>query len=551
MALFSRHPLNEFTLKMLGTVADRITVAVERHKAADALLKLSKHHQLILGSAGEGIYGLDLEGKITFVNPAAARLVGYEVEELIGKPQHAMLHHSKPDGSPYPQEECTIYSVFKDGVPHSVNSEVFWRKDGTSFPVEYTSTPIRDEQETIRGAVVTFRDITERKQLEVQTHKAQRMDAVGRLAGGVAHDFNNILTIINGHSELLSETGALGDDQYQSIEMIRQACKRVSFLTTQLLAFSGRQILQPKLLNFNALVADIEQNIHALVGDDIKLMIMLTQSKAYVQADANQLEQVIFNLVDNARSAMPHGGMLTIATDTVEMDEVQIESYPTKVSSGPHVILRVSDNGIGMDEKTLSHCFEPFFSTNPKSQGTGLGLSTVYGIVEKSGGVTIIKSELGTGTSVTIYLPRLEGDIVLEDVGPSLTTVPHGSETILVAEDELGIRTLIGQTLRKSGYSVLEARDGVEALAIENEHAGPIHLFLTDVIMPKLNGRETADKLASKRPQAKVLYMSGYTDDALLHREHSSSYIHLIQKPFTAKALAQKVRNLLDGDLKK
>ena len=303
---------------MVHFIEGFITDITERKSAEVALAQLSRQHQLILSSAGEGIYGLDLEGNTTFANPTAAKLIGYTVDELIGKPQHAVLHHSKPDGSPYPREECPIYAAFKDGTIHQVDTEVFWRKDGSSFPVAYTSTPIRDETHKLIGAVVTFRDISEQRRLEQQLHQAVKMEAVGQLAGGVAHDFNNLLTVISTYSQLILLRGSPDDALRACAEEIHLAGERAASLTRQLLAFSRQQIIQPREVNANGLVTNLAKMLKRLIGEDIQLSTNLEPSLGLVKVDPGQLEQVIMNLVINARDAMPEGGALSIETENVK-----------------------------------------------------------------------------------------------------------------------------------------------------------------------------------------------------------------------------------------
>jgi len=518
----------------------------ERKRAEEALQRVSRQNELILSSAAEGIYGLDLQGRTIFVNPAAARMIGWAVDDLLGKSLHAILHHSKPDRTLYPQEECPIYATCMDGAVHQVGDEVFWRKDGTCFPVEYTSTPIRDEHGMIVGAVVTFRDVTERKKLEEQLRQSQKMEAIGQLTGGIAHDFNNLLTIINGYSEMTLQLLKADDPLRSNVEAVRQAGERAASLTRQLLTFSRRQVLEPKVLDLNAVVTNIDKMLQRLIGEDIDLVPKLQPGLGRVKVDPGEIEQVIMNLAVNARDAMPQGGKLTIATKNVELDENYTKRH-VGIKPGPYVMLAVSDNGCGMDKATQKRIFEPFFTTKEKGKGTGLGLATVYGIVKQSSGSIWMYSEVGGGTVFKIYLPMIQGDA--EAIAPKagLAKPLRGSETVLVVEDQAEIRQLISKVLKECGYVVLEAGHGKAAFRISGRYEGMIHLMITDLVMPVISGRELRDRLASARPNMKVLFISGYTDDAVLRHGILEKGVAFIQKPFTPDSLLRKVREVLDA----
>jgi len=418
------------------------------------------------------------------------------------------------------------------------------RLDGVGVAVEIAASPFTYHGFT--AMQVVLRNISERKQLEEHLRQSQKMEAVGQLAGGVAHDFNNMLTIIAGHSDLLVETMSLGEDQRQSMEQIRLAAKRAANLTTKLLAFSRRQMLRPKVLDLNAVVASMEQMLRPLLGANIDMVTLLDPLLAHVKADPSQIEQVIINLAMNAQDAMPQGGRLTLETHNVELDKAQAQQQ-FEAQVGQHVMLRVSDTGTGMDANTRARIFEPFFTTKPKDKGTGLGLSTVYGIVKQSGGFINVESVPGQGATFKVYLPRVEAPLDTDQSETPPTSIPHGSETVLIAEDEPGVLTLVCETLRTHGYTVLEARNGKEALAISQRYQGPIHLLLTDVVMPQMNGREVSERLLVTRPDVKVLYMSGYTDDAVLRHGVVANGVDFLPKPFTAGAVASTVRKMLDG----
>jgi len=421
--------------------------------------------------------------------------------------------------------------------------------------IQTSLSPIRDSDGKITGVVGVGRDVTERKQAEEalrqseeQLRQSQKMEAIGRLAGGVAHDFNNMLTVINGYSDLLISRLAPLDPIRKDVEEIRRAGERASHLTRQLLAFSRRHAFQPEVLNLNAVITNMDKMLRRLIGEDIDLVIFTDPGLGRIKADPGQIEQVIMNLVVNARDAMPDGGKLTIETTNVEIHQEQARQL-ADIQPGSYVMLTVTDTGCGMDEKTKSHIFEPFFTTKEPGKGTGLGLSTVYGIVKQSGGAISVDSRLNQGTIFKIYLPRV--DEAIESLKPGATRAEptQGLETILLVEDEDVLRALICKILEMHGYTVLEARNGGESLLICEQHKGPIHLMVTDVVMPKMNGPSLAERLAQLRPDMKVIYMSGYTDNIIIHRGVQDLSTAFLQKPFTPDALARKVREVLDQRL--
>jgi signal transduction histidine kinase/ActR/RegA family two-component response regulator len=397
----------------------------------------------------------------------------------------------------------------------------------------------------IAAELVVLMDVTQRRLLEDQLRQAQKMEAVGMLAGGVAHDFNNLLTIITGYSQLIVNNLSLDDPNRQSAEQIMKAGERAATLTRQLLAFSRRQVLQPKVLDVNRLIGTLTAMLRRLIGEDIDLRLDLRQGLGQVNADPGQIEQVLMNLVVNARDAMPRGGTLTIETANVNLDVNYTRTHVT-LKPGPYVMIAVSDTGVGMDENTKAHAFEPFFTTKAQGRGTGLGLSTVFGIVRQSGGGVDIYSALGKGTSAKVYLPRIDQQEVIESPEQHEQS-RKGSETILVAEDDEMVRSLVKETLMRQGYEVLDAASPLEAQKIADSHRGLIHLLITDVVMPKINGRDLATRLARRRPQMKVLYMSGYTDGAVVNNGILRKEVAFLQKPFTPAALAGKVREVLEG----
>ncbi|HXG94318.1 MAG TPA: ATP-binding protein [Blastocatellia bacterium] len=399
-------------------------------------------------------------------------------------------------------------------------------------------------------AIENVRLFERERQSEGQLRQSQKMEAVGQLAGGIAHDFNNLLTAIIGYSQLVYEHLAADDPIRREVEEIQKAGERAASLTSQLLAFSRRQVLQPKVLDLNAIVSDMQSMLGRLIGEDIELITFFDPELGRVKADPVQIEQALMNLAGNARDAMPQGGKLVIQTANVRLDESHVGVRAASIKPGQYVMLSVTDTGCGMDKETLSHIFEPFYTTKEHGKGTGLGLSMVYGIVSQSGGDISVESEPGKGATFKIYLPQIEtaaGELKAKQESAREVRL---SETILLVEDEAVVRKLVREVLEMNGYNVLEAINGHEALAICQSHPGLIHLLLTDVVMPQMSGRELAERFNALRSETKVLYMSGYTDDAIVHRGVGGAKIAFIQKPFTPDSLAAKVREVLDQSRK-
>jgi len=626
--------------------------------------------RLVLDSTAEAIYGIDTKGACTFCNASCLRLLGYQTpEDLLGKNMHALIHHTRPDGTAYPETDCPIFHAFRLREGIHVDDEVLWRSDGTSFYAEYWSYFIRQGTDVL-GAVVTFfditerrteeqalreseeryrelfenaldiiytqdmagnitsvnkvgedlsgytreellhmniagmvapehllniqeviqltvagekrqpleieiltrdgrrlaiemtrqlmmrdgkpvgvltfgRDITEHKRLEAQFYQSQKMEAVGRLAGGIAHDFNNLLNVILGYGGFLSDIIGSSEPQRRYVAQINSSADRGVSLIRQLLAFSRKQVLQPKILDLNAVARETEPLVRHLIGEDIEVIILPEPSLGHVKADPGQIQQVLMNLVVNARDAMPEGGKLTIASANVDFDE-HYARHHSGVKPGSFVMLAVSDTGIGMDQETQAHIFEPFFTTKALGKGTGLGLSTAYGILKQSQGYIWVYSELGKGTTFKVYLPLVQETCEDTQRDPIVTGSLKGVETVLLVEDEPSLRELAREFLESSGYRVLEAGDGAKAIELAEQHRESIHLLLTDVIMPGMNGHQLAEHLTSRCPEMRVIYTSGYTDNVIVNHGVLRPGTAFIEKPYMREALLTKIREVLD-----
>jgi PAS domain S-box-containing protein len=523
---------------ILALVAQQLAAAIDRKRNEQSLRRSEIRYRSLVQTAVYGIYRSSLQGNFLDVNPALIGMLGYNdaLEVLALDPQK--------DVFVVPAEYNRLVDEFRrngrmDGF------EVRWkRKDGNTITVRISGRAVAggDEPSDVLEAIAE--DITERRVLEDQFRQSQKMEAVGRLAGGIAHDFNNLLMVISGYTEVLLYHLSPGHPLHAKAEAIQQASDRATTLTRQLLAFSRKQLLELKVIDVNAIVTDMERLLRPLIGEDIELTTSLAPSIGCTRADAGQLEQVIMNLVVNAKDAMPSGGKICIRTASVTLDD-SYRPENTFIKNGPYVMISVSDNGQGMNRETQARIFEPFFTTKEKNKGTGLGLSTVYGIIKQSGGYVFVQSELGRGTVFTIYFPRVDEPSEAHGIVPVSHAAAGGNETVLLVEDEDSVRQLVRETLESRGYRVLEAANGNAAIALAASHADPIHLIITDVVMPGLSGHELVQQLLPARPAIKVLYLSGYAQDAFAAPAAAEAQKTFLQKPFTLQSLTRKVREIL------
>jgi PAS domain S-box-containing protein len=567
------------TLGVIRDITDR--------KLVEAALRESEARFRLLVEAvtDYAIYMLDLEGRVVSWTEGAERITGYRAAEAIG------LHWSVF----YPREEMDrTFEPLRIAASQGRFEDEGWRvrKDGSRYWANSVMTALRGQDGQLVGFSRVTRDLSERKEneealrvlhqnleaevqkrtaelvqandsllseiterrraeevkhrLEEQLQQSQKMEAVGRLAGGVAHDFNNLLTGIMAFTELLLEHLGRDDPLREGAQEALKSCERSARLTRQLLALSRRQALEPVVLDLNAVLADMTTMLRSLIGEDVDFVTALDPTAGPVRADAGMIEQVILNLVVNARDAMPMGGRLTITTADIDVDDTYQTQHPD-ISLGPYVVLSVSDTGVGMDSEVMAHIFEPFFTTKERGKGTGLGLSTVYGVVKQSGGSVWVYSEPGQGTTFKIYFPRVDESVAAAGLEKKRATRRNGAETVLVAEDDSVVRITVCSTLRSHGYKVLEASQGEEALSVAADYGEPIHLLLTDVVMPRMGGAELAEHMSRARPATLTLYMSAHLDDSLIHRGIFQDGARFLEKPFTRDQLLVKVRQVLDG----
>jgi two-component system, cell cycle sensor histidine kinase and response regulator CckA len=524
--------------EVLIQISRQLSATLDHKRNEQSLRRSEVRYRSLVQTAVYGMYRSSLEGQFLDINPALVGMLGYNstTEVLALDPAKDVFLD--------PKEYSSLSEEFRrtgrmDGF------EARWkRKDGAIIFVRISGRAVATEDHPADVLEAIAEDVTERRLLEDQFRQSQKMEAVGRLASGIAHDFNNLLMVVSGYTEVLLEQLPPGHPLHSKAEAIRQASDRATALTRQLLAFSRKQLLELKIIDLNAIVSSMERLLRPLIGEDIEVFTTLDPSAGCTRADAGQVEQVIMNLVVNARDAMPNGGKLSLRTANVTLDS-SYRPENTFIKHGPYIMLSISDTGHGMDRETQARIFEPFFTTKEKGKGTGLGLSTVYGIIKQTGGYIFVQSELGRGTVFNIYLPRAEEVCDSPSLLPAIVTVSGGSETILLVEDEDSVRQLVRETLEAGGYRVLEAANGHAAITLAAHHSEPIDLIITDVVMPGLSGHELIHQLIPSRPNAKILYLSGYTEDAVLTPATPGLARAFLQKPFTLQTLSRKVREVL------
>lgn len=511
---------------------------VERKRTEERLRRSEAEYRALIEHAPYGIYRSTTPGRFVTVNRALVQMLGYESEADLLQLDLATDLYVDPDA------RGRLIELFRT-VEHLEGVEFEWRRrDGRVITVRLAGRAVVVPQGNPQLFEMMAEDVTEMRRLQLQVCQSQKLEAIGTLAGGVAHDFNNLLTVIGGYSEFLLERLAPQDPARGDVLEIKKAAERGTAITQQLLAFSRQQVLRPHVSDLNAVIAGVDRMLRRLIGEQIELDTLAGSDRAHIRVDPIQIEQVIMNLAINARDAMPDGGKLTIQTTDAKLDNTD-PRRSFRVVPGPYVMLAVSDTGCGMDAETQTRIFEPFFTTKERGKGTGLGLSTAYGIVKQSGGYIWVDSAPGRGTIFRIYLPKVEDEIE-EGHAHAAGAAPQGSETVLLVEDDEPVRKSVRRALEARGFNVLEAARGEEAILIEQQHEGPIHVLLTDSVMPGLSGREVARRLLLVRPQIRVVFMSGYSDDAALRHGVLPPNEAFLQKPFGPDAVARTVREVLD-----
>jgi PAS domain S-box-containing protein len=520
----------------------RLLLDISEQKRKEELLQKSdSKFRTIFERVAVGIALVSIDGQLMESNPALREMLGYGEEEL----RHRVFNEFS-----YTEDAAIDVDLDQELIAgkrdHYQIEKRFVRKDGGMVWCQLNVSLVRGREKEHPFTIVMLEDITERKRLETQFFQSQKMETIGRLAGGIAHDFNNLLTVIKGYTQLSLNQIQKGHPCRENIEEIKGAAERAAELTNQLLTFSRRQILDMKVLDLNTIVSGLEKMMARIIGEDIEMFTVLDDRLGKVKTDPSQIEQVILNLVVNARDAMPAGGKLAIETANVVLDETYVRAH-VGVTPGNYVMLSVSDTGCGMSPEIKELIFEPFFTTKEEGKGTGLGLSTIYGIVRQSGGNIWVYSELGRGTTFKIYLPRIEEEAGALPVQDDTDHLPKGSETVLLVEDDPSLRALAARVLRYQGYKVLEATNGHEAIGTARENLQErIHLLLTDVVMPHMGGRELVKRMKTLHSEIRVLFISGYTDHAIIYHAGLKPGTPFLQKPFSPTALAKKVREVLD-----
>jgi two-component system, cell cycle sensor histidine kinase and response regulator CckA len=514
----------------------------EHARAVAALAESEARYRSLVGNLPVVAWTADRAGNTEFISPNVVDICGYTPEEVLGADRawwNELVH---------PDDGERVYAAFEELFAANRPFEIEFRltrKDGRLAWIQS-----RAGAPYVRRGVAyadgILADVTDHKRLEERLRLAHRLESVGRLAGGVAHDFNNLLTVITGYSDAALKKLGTDDPLRAEIEEIHAAGERAADLTRQLLAFSRKQMLQPKVIDLNAIIGHMVRLLERIIGEDIELRLIPDPTLGRTKADPGQIEQVLANLVVNARDAMPRGGLLTIETRNVDLGEHVARTLPD-VAPGPYVMVAINDTGHGMEDATLARIFEPFFTTKGEGKGTGLGLATVYGIVKQSGGSIAVYSEVGAGTTFKVYLPRVDEALSVAEPQRAIEQPLGGSETVLIAEDEEGVRKIVSRVLGYHGYTMLEATNGGDAIRVCEAHEKPIDLLITDVVMPGMSGHQLAETLKAIRPELRVLYMSGYTENAIVHHGIVDKAAAFIHKPFTPEALARRVRQVLDG----
>ena len=519
----------------IGGIATDIS---ERKRATEALQRSETRYRELVENTPYGVYHSGPDGRLFEVNPALVNMLGYSSKaELLALNIATDVYRD-------PEERARLIDL-SSRLGHVKDAEVEWkRKDGKVITVRIKGRTLHDESGAFIGTQGIIENLTEWRELERQFRHSQKMEAVGRLAGGVAHDFNNLLMVISGYTELLARQQQSTKAHGRSVEQIQKAAERAASLTRQLLAFSRMQMMAPKVIDLNLVIRELNKMLPTLIGADIDLVFSPDPRLGQIKADVGQIEQVIVNLAVNARDAMPKGGTLTIETTNFVMDTEYARTHPP-APPGPYVMLAVTDTGAGIDAETLTHIFEPFYTTKEMGKGTGLGLATVYGIVKQSGGFIWVASEPGLGAKFEIYLPRVDDPPELPVTNSDAVAVLGGRETLLLVEDEEDLRDLVAEFLRDNGYTVLEAKDGLEGLEMGKRHTGPIGLLITDLVMPRMGGAELAEQLAIVRPGLRVVYLSGYSQPSHLPRDGQDARGTMLEKPVSMDLLARKIREIL------
>jgi len=536
--------LNDVILGLVGMVLLFDIYTVYQHFQIQLfrthLIEQEELFRLITENAADMIAVVDTNGRRLYNSPSYEKILGYSIEELYNTGSIDQIH---------PEDLEKVQKAAEDAKRTAIGTNLEYRmrhKDGSWKVLESRASAVVKHGQVERLVIVN-RDVTERKRLEEQFRQSQKMEAIGRLSGGVAHDFNNLLGVIIGYGEVVQDATPEDSPMRPCVDEMLKAGHRAAGLTRQLLAFSRQQVMDPRILDLNVTVKDMEKMLKRLIGEDIHLVTKLDSELASIKADPGQIEQVLMNLAVNARDAMPQGGELVIETAHFYVDDEYARRYPYPMLVGNYVLLTVRDTGVGMDAATRNRVFEPFFTTKEKGKGTGLGLSMVYGVVKQSGGYIDVQSELGYGATFTILLPVAEQPASTTTQNKPQASLLKGNETVLLVEDEMSLRKLTKHLLELAGYTVLEAEGGVEGLELSRNYDGPIHLLLTDVVMPVMSGRVLADELLKDRPETHVLFMSGYTGQTVGQHGVLAEGSFYLPKPFTRETLTSKVRDALDG----